>query len=360
MDSKEQELLKKYLEGKSTETENALLESWYLKYKDPGAMEASEEEIKIRYTKIAKALPVTKKPLQSNLMLWKGLAAACLVAFTLGVYFYFGNKQVDIAPGGNRAILQIANGKKIDLNSQKDGIINDGTGLSYEDGSPVDGVDNNGAEIQELNLSTPNGGQYQLTLSDGTKVWLNAASSITYPSRFGNKNRVVKVIGEAYFEVAHISSRPFVVESKGQTLFVLGTGFNIAAYPNDRLIKTTLVHGKVKITNNLGDKKGTILSPGQQLQVSANEIKLINDADIEEITAWRDGYFKFSESLESIMSKISRWYDVDIIYQGNFDGNLKFLGKVSRTKNLSAILEIIESASNVHFKVEGRSVIVMN
>lgn len=366
-------ILKRYLEGSATEEEEALLESWYLKHQYQELPVISGEEIQERLSKISAALPVTRKtpvsavqrPLTRKITNWKKLAAAVFF-IGLGTYlivnhgFFSGQEPStaalqEILPGGNRAVLKMANGEKVNLNEDKSGIITNGEQLVYADGSKIPGIENRSA-VQNLNLSTPNGGQYQIVLSDGTKVWLNSASSLSYPSRFEGKERLVKITGEAYFEVAPLRSKPFRVESQGQVIEVLGTHFNVDAYADEAFTKTTLLQGKVKVTLR---QKETILHPGQQLQFSAKESHLINDPDLEEITAWKDGYFKFSESLESIMTKVARWYDIEVVYQGNFDGKLKFLGKISRSKNLSSILDIISSASNVHFKVEGRRVTVM-
>jgi transmembrane sensor len=206
-------------------------------------------------------------------------------------------------------------------------------------------------------LQTPRGGEYHLILADGTNVWLNAASSIRYPTAFTGNDRRVEVTGEAYFEVAHNAAKPFRVTSKGQTVEVLGTHFNINAYDDEPGIKTTLLEGSVKVSNK--DQKA-ILKPGQQAIVqSINNSIIIKNANTEEVVAWKNGYFLFDgEKIESIMRKVSRWYDVDVQYEQTMP-DVAFGGSISRFENVSQLLEVLQRTGSVHFKIEGRRLTVM-
>ncbi|MFC6099137.1 FecR family protein [Olivibacter domesticus] len=206
-------------------------------------------------------------------------------------------------------------------------------------------------------ISTQKGGQYQLALPDGSLVWLNAASSITYPTAFGSTERKVKVQGEAYFEIRQLANQPFIVETNNQEVLVLGTSFNINAYKVD-VSETTLISGRVKVKNLRSTNTATpILSIGEKALVNHQGIQIAK-ANIEEITAWKNGYFQFQGELQDIMEQIGRWYDVHIDYRLSGKEALTFGGRISRNRSLQDVLAIIEATGNVHFKVEGRRVMV--
>jgi ferric-dicitrate binding protein FerR (iron transport regulator) len=204
-------------------------------------------------------------------------------------------------------------------------------------------------------------GTYQLTLSDGSKVWLNAATSMRYPENFaGNERKVELLYGEAYFEVAHDAKMPFKVMGAGQTIEDIGTQFNINAYENESDIKTTLLEGGIKVYNNNGS---AILTPGQQAKVKngmpRSKIIVISAANTEEAVAWKNGYFRFNnEKIGSIMRQLSRWYNIDVSYEGKITDE-GFYGRISRYKNISDVLKMLEDTRSVHFKVEGRRVTVI-
>jgi ferric-dicitrate binding protein FerR (iron transport regulator) len=204
-------------------------------------------------------------------------------------------------------------------------------------------------------MSTPKGRQYSLLLGDGSKVWLNAASSIKFPTAFTGSTRVVEITGEAYFEVAHDAAKPFIVSVNDMQVEVLGTHFNINSYSDEPEIKTTLLEGKVRVTR--GGSIG-ILKPGQQASVnSANELK-IEDADVDAVMAWKTGVFDFrSLELPEIMRQIARWYDLDVKYEGE-PGHEKFSGIVSRKSNVSQVLKIMESAG-VKFRINNKEITVL-
>jgi transmembrane sensor len=368
-----QMLLKKYLNGDCTAEEEALLESWYVQA-SPSDSEISTSEILEDKQKIFAQLEMATRPRLRNTQWIKiTTAAAAVAAIVFGIWLYMPSKtivdpivktvkSIDIAPGGNKAVLTLANGEVIDLSSNQDGIVIQANQVSYNDGTAIEtGLSNRPEEISKLNtISTPIGGQYQVVLPDGTKVWLNAASSLRYPSQFTSKERSVEITGEAYFDVTHDKKRPFRVSSKGQQIEVLGTHFNIMAYENEGLIKTTLLKGSVRVIAQTSKGKNTILlSPGQQSLLSAQNISVSNNVDLEEVTAWKNGYFKINEDIKSIMNKIARWYDIQVVYKPGVDLNQTFSGEVSKSRNVSALLKVMEMTGNVHFKIEERRIIVM-
>lgn len=266
----------------------------------------------------------------------------------------------DVLPGGDKAVLTLDDGSQVVLDNSKNGTLS-------EEGDTKVVKPENGQLVYEAakvavakpmynTLSTPKGGQYQLTLSDGTKVWLNAASSLRFPLVFAGNERKVEMTGEIYFEVAKNAKKPFKVVSNGQEVEVLGTHFNVMAYPNEKAIKTTLVEGSVKVSK---DNRSTILQPGQQAKVGFNNgiFRTINDVSLEEELAWKDGNFQFNNaSLDVIMRQIERWYDVDIEYVGKVPDE-HFTGKLPRNTNLSNVLKIL-SMSEIQFKIEGKKIII--
>jgi transmembrane sensor len=264
----------------------------------------------------------------------------------------------DVPPGSNKAILTLSNGQQIVLDfAAKGGLAQQGsTQVTKTDSGQIayHASSEKPTVVLYNTLATPRGGQYQLTLPDGTKVWLNAASSIRYPVFFTGPERRVEITGEAYFEVAKNASKPFKVVVDGtQEVDVLGTSFDVNAYPDEREIKTTLLEGSVKA-------EGVILKPGQQAAWNVGQpVKVQKDADLEEAVAWKNGKFIFTgNDLGSVMRKIARWYDVDVEYKGDFSGD-EFVGVISRFKNISEILGMLEQTRTVKFTVEGRKVTVL-
>lgn len=301
-------------------------------------------------------------------------AAAILVFISIGLYFY--NKQAndnnikvaikqshDINPGGHKAILTLANGKKVILSDQKTGqlatqnsitINKEKDGLLIYDASGSI-IHSGSDEIAFNTIETPRGGQYQIILPDGSKAWLNAASSIRFPVMFKGNERKVEITGEVYFEVSHNKKMPFRVVSSDQVIEVLGTHFNINAYDDELVSKTTLLEGSVKVYSaNLRESR--LLYPGQQSVVSQSGIK-VQRADIEEATAWKNGYFKFTRvNIQTLMRQISRWYDVDVEYEGSIPDD-EFVGKIKRSEKVSEVLRILK-LGKVDFRLEGRKIIV--
>ena len=362
-------LFKKYHDGTCTEEEKALLETWYLQFNEHD-LDISRQKIKAIGNRIWRELPENQHSFLSIGI--KLAAAAILLGFLVTVCLKFINlpiekKQVsyphDILPGSNKAILTLSNGKKINLTNAVNGQLATQSGIqilktaggqiTYKIAGNVGTTD----DTKPNSITVPNGGQWQVILPDGSKVWLNSGSSLSYPASFTRQSfRVVQLSGEGYFEVAKDKLHPFIVKTAGQQVEVLGTHFNISSYADEQQVKTTLAEGRVKVSDQVGKIK--ILAPGQQ-SVLTHGILTTGEANIEEALAWKNGYFRFNdENIQSIMRKLSRWYDIDVQYEGSIpDDGLN--GKISRFKNISQVLKALEATKTVHFKVEGRRVTVM-
>ncbi len=265
--------------------------------------------------------------------------------------------QNDILPGGNKAVLTLADGRQVVLDETQDGDITQqgNTRIIKLDGQLTYNEKGNSQEVVYNTIRTPNGGQYQLILADGSKIWLNAASSLRFPTSFPGKKRVVELNGEGYFEVASNDAQPFSVKVNNMEVVVLGTHFNIMAYDDEKAVKTTLLEGSVKI--NTG-KQSSTLEPGQQARWENESIRIVNNVDMDEVVAWKNGYFHFGKmtSLKEVMRQIARWYDVEISYEGDI-AERRFGGKISRDNNASEILKVLE-LSKVHFKIENKRIVV--
>jgi hypothetical protein len=307
---------------------------------------------------------------------WVKIAAAVLIFVSVGFYFVrrqkmgavkneVANTKARIVPGGNKAILTLATGKSIVLDSAANGALaNLGKSQVNKvgDGKLVYDVLPNATHagvnaVLYNTLTIPPGGQYQVVLPDGTQVWLNSSSSLSYPTEFSGNSRTVKLTGEAYFEVAKNKDKPFYVEMNNVQVKVLGTHFNISAYADDNDLTTTLLEGSVQISKN-GSQ--ALLKPGQQAVIGSNANAItVSKAHINEAMAWKNGYFMFNDdNIVDIMKKVSRWYDADIDYKGNFS-NQRFGGTFTRSKSITDLLKNLEQISNVHFKITGRRITVM-
>ncbi|SDP82447.1 FecR family protein [Mucilaginibacter sp. OK268] len=267
-----------------------------------------------------------------------------------------------VLPGNNKATLTLSDGSNIDLTDSKKGLLSKqgsvAVGKSGEGEIVYDAKEGEAKSSVTLYniISTPRGGQYQVVLSDGTKVWLNAASSIKFPTVFTGHERKVELTGEAYFEVAKNKDMPFKVAVEHMSVEVLGTHFNVDAYKDEAVIKTTLLEGAVKLVT--GDHQA-YLKPGQQATLNQQQSFNIRSVNTEEAVAWKNGYFIFNnENIQSIMRKISRWYDVEVVYNGKVDER-DFGGTVSRFDSVTDVLKSLELTGTVHFKMEGRRIIVM-
>lgn len=269
----------------------------------------------------------------------------------------------EILPKGNQALLTLSNGSVIVLDSTKNGIItNQGNVkvIKLDSGQLVySPATSNAADSREITyntISTPRAAQYQIVLSDGTKVWLNAASSLRYPTSFSGQERKVELTGEGYFEVAKNKDKPFHVRVGAVEVEVTGTHFNIMAYEDEASIQTTLMEGSVKVSCN---GQSDLLKPGKQASLNRASSQLTTgDADVQQAVAWKNGYFYFDRSdVKTIMRQVSRWYDLDIVYEASVP-DMKFSGKIERNLPLSGISHLLESGQ-IHFRIEGKNCIMM-
>ena len=375
------ELLKKYREGTASPDEIEYLHTYYDAFELTEADQLLSEEARnerkgrIKYSldqaivHQEQVLPVRKLRLRNWL-----IAACLLLAAGSGIFWWMQQPATnppvaelsakpgptDIGPGDNRAVLVLADGSTVllddaaqgELSRQANAVVNktaDGQ-LVYENQTGTDP-----APLVYNTISTPRAGQYRLTLTDGTKVWLNAATSLQFPASFSGTERRVKLSGEAYFEVAKNSLQPFIIETPRQTIEVLGTYFNVNAYEEEIATKTTLLEGRVKVATG---SSSAILQPGQQAASGTGAIQ-VNEADTEEAVAWKNGYFKFNKAdIQTIMRQLERWYDVEVEYRGAVPTDL-FVGKINRSENISGVLRVLE-LSEVQFKIENRKIIVGN
>jgi len=319
-----------------------------------------------------KILTVDKPVRTPRRILMKSLkwaaAAVVFIVFSLTTYISLNKKRehvfaADVLPGKNKAILTLANGKKISLSDAMTGDIAKEAGFSITkttDGQLVYNIaESKNIEDTRLNtISTPNGGEWQIRLPDGSTVWLNAASSIQYSLNIGSaKQRIVKLIGEAYFEVAKNAAHPFIVETDKQSVQVLGTHFNINSYQDEIVTKTTLLEGSVSVSHG-STKLTEILKPGEQSILSNSGID-VKDVDVDEAIAWKNGYFMFNnEKQESILRKVARWYNVEIEYADPAAKEVMYYGTVSRFEKISKVLTKFEQTGEVHFDIKGNKVIV--
>jgi transmembrane sensor len=306
--------------------------------------------------------------------LWSKIAVAAsfMLFLSFGVYFYLNKAEkiapqiaknkvsADILPGTNKAILTLSNGSAIVLDTAKDGVLaNQGDMVVHKTKAgqitySAKSNNSNRPEAEINKISTPRGGQYQVVLPDGSKAWLNASSSISFPVAFNPNKREVDISGEVYFEVSKMHI-PFIVKYDKGLVQVLGTHFNIMAYNNEATTEVTLLEGSVKV---LSRNANNILKPGQQAQLAdAGEIKVADNVDVNAVTAWKSGVFFFKNTeIETVMRQISRWYDVDVKYEGKVP-HVQITGKISRNVNASEILSML-SYTGIHFKIDKKYIII--
>ncbi|MDQ2719614.1 MAG: FecR domain-containing protein [Bacteroidota bacterium] len=374
------ELLQRYREGNCTHAENELVESWYKQLIDTGEWQWGKGEKdmmqKVLEARIMKKVNEKQKAHTRYLFphsQWWAVAASVILLLGAFGYFMFFNKNTKLtqvakvlptdvnAPQSNKAMITLANGQKVYLDSAVNGAlaIQGNVKLVKLAGGKIAYQQNSGeasAKMEYNTLSNPRGSNViDMSLADGSKVWLDAGSSLRYPVSFIGSERKVSVTGEAYFEVAHDASKPFIVNNGPMDIKVLGTHFNVNAFEDDgNDIKVTLLEGSVKINN--GNATG-LLKPGQQALVN-KKIKVVNDVDLDLVMAWKNGYFQFDNaSLQSVLKQISRWYDVDIIYEGNNQPR-QFVGEMERQLILSEVLKILQK-NKVQFKLEGKQLTIM-
>ena len=381
-------LVDKYLAGEASAEEESALFSHYDKLQQQSpvwdATRMGEEgEVQERlYRNIVQQIKQREKRSIGAPLRWAMAASVMLAMLSSVLYFYWVPKREGavsgiagrlpaarvITPGGNKAVLTLADGARIVLDDAATGELARQSGIRITkaaDGQIIYQVADQAASdqapaIKAYNtIETPKGGQYQVNLPDGTQVWLNAGSVLRFPTRFAGRERQVDLQGEAYFEVAENKAMPFRVLSDHQVVEVVGTHFNVDAYGDEGLVKTTLLEGAVRIRHRQ-HRQARLLQPGQQALVrEAGREIAVQAVDTEEAVAWKNGYFMFvEEDLKSIMRKLERWYDVEVEFVGEVE-NLKFGGVISRSKSMEETLRILELTGNVHFKVAGRRVTVM-
>ncbi|MDT3402239.1 FecR family protein [Mucilaginibacter terrae] len=377
-----QEIAHKWANGEASTQEKEFYEKWYASFDDTdveleNSRFKSPDDLRVDiYNRLMAKVSLDKKAPSILVAYKKWFSAAAAILIIASGYWVFSvnalkNSSVqDVAqvhsihPGKNTATLKLPNGQLLQLKDNKEGLVIDTRDLHYKDGSGINYAKEALAKQQEMVLSTPKGGTYQVVLPDGSKVWLNAQSSITLPANFATQfNRRLNLKGEAYFEIAksqmHMSGkmhrRPFMVTVGSDVVEVLGTKFNIKSYAEEPAVKTTLLEGSVKFTSG---KQQKIMLPGQQATANAEAITTTY-VDVDEATAWKNGNFQFTEQkIQRIMFEIGRWYNVDVVYQGAISQE-SFGGTISRNKPITEVLASLEETGAVHFKIEGRRVIVM-
>ncbi|PTS97746.1 anti-sigma factor [Pedobacter sp. HMWF019] len=368
-------LLDQYNNGTASAEDLKALDNWYNSFEQdekltnglPGSkVKNIEKRMLFGIDQRIDAATTGSKPISRRLSIQQWLTVAAAVFLILSLAGFFAVKKlplfhtedtvgIDVLPGGNKAILILGNGKKIDLNTQTSGIISQesGTQITKSTNSSLTYIadhsnnQNNLSHISTNTIVIPNGGQYEVQLPDGTHVWLNAASSLTYPTRFTGHNRKVKLTGEGYFEVAKDKLKPFEVETADQQVQVLGTHFNINAYAEEKIQKTTLLEGSVKV---ISKNNSILIKPSEQVINQNNDlsVKTVNSANA---IAWKNGVFQFDHTeLRSLMLDLSRWYNVEVVYEGHIKKRF-FSGTIDKSYTLVEVLKVLE-LGRVHYQIE--------
>lgn len=371
-------LFQRYLEGRYSEEDlDTLLEYFKLdedsdqlrelieqQFEKPISETIDQEEVSRIVTRIGKELSQKiNPPIETRKFKWWYAAASILLISTIATisYLYIMDTKSDtvlssqygddVAPGSNRATITLADGTIVELDEKQNGVIASGNQLSYTNGEEITHAN---VDVQDVTMTTPRAGQYQLTLPDGTKVWLNAESTIIYPTRFGQNERRVEIKGEAYLEVYKDGQKPFIVKSNQQEIQVLGTSFNIESYADQGDNVTTLVEGSLRITDS-HSKSSSLLRAGQQAITSSKAGITIKDVDTKAFSSWKDGiYFIKNQPLAKFAKQLERWYDVNMD-MGTHD-NILLSAIVHRDAKLSEVLEAIEMKTGLKFKIEGRRI----
>jgi len=327
----------------------------------------TEENLKLVKKKIE--FTSEHKNLRTKKWFYSIAASIALLIAAFGIYERIHNKQsasiartdqIVIRPGGNKATLTLSNGNVIDLFTTSGRLIKDDSGIVIN--KPLDGEilyngnDNSKGETNYNILTTPKGGQYKVQLADGSVVWLNAASSLKYPTAFKSSERIVELKGEGYFEIAKDKTKPFKVKlADGSEVKVLGTHFNIMAYENEESEDVTLLEGGVKITKGNSEQN---LTPGQQGRIISSKIVLVNSVDTDQVIGWKNGQFIFHDAdIKTIMKQVARWYDVEIKYE--VVNTQHFNAIISRKDPVLRLLHILEETGQIHFKTENKIIYVL-
>ena len=379
------QLISKEIVGEITADEKQTLEAWlkesvenqnlYTKIKQREKIEERNEfvsnlDMKAAWTKIGQEIKPQKKTIR--LKEWGlRIAAVFLIGFFVGTVYYITNDntiidtelaEIKIEPGSSKAVLQLHNGESLQLEDELNNSIveKDGTHISNSKGKlAYAALNETPSQLLYNTVQVPVGGEYDLILSDGTKVSLNSQSQIKYPVQFSADKRKVWVEGEVHFDVAHDKSKPFIVDVKDVEIEVLGTEFNIEAYADQNSIVTTLVKGSVKLTK--GDES-ILIKPNQQASISKDErMFAVETVNAKNYSLWKDGIFYFEEaSLETIMLRLERWYGVKLFYMNQEIKKKRFSMEVKRYTNIEDILDILSRTEKVHFDVKSNVVVIMN
>lgn len=375
------ELIQRQRSGELTTAEQDTLDSWlaasemnqqlFQELNGDAVETAALQEVEqvnwqASFDRVYNAIGQTKQPQRTRSL---SRAAAILLLVVAGGLTWFLLKRdktpamalhnTDISPGRHKATLTLANGSVIALDDTADGVVaSQGNTVIKKSGKGqlvYDASQASAGATTYNSIATPNGGEYQVILPDGSHVWLNAASSIRFPAAFTGGARKVEITGEAYFEVVKNASAPFYVISAHHTIEVLGTGFNIQSYQNDANITTTLLQGSIRVSSGTHT---SVLKPGQQTKVSRDGnavLQLIEGVDTDEVLAWRNGKFVFNDAdLPAVARQLERWYDVHIDYTGL--SGYRFNGEIPRTAHLSKVLKMMELTSNIHYKINDRNI----
>ena len=374
-------LAEKWLNSTITPEEKIVFFDWYNKYQDSPltitetvAKDADALKLKLWQAIQSKRNLSNKKGIISYLNTRRIAAAVILLVASASIYFLLNTtntntslvslsankiKTTPILPGGNKATLTLANGKVITLDDAANGTISTQTNtkiIKLKSGLLSYQTNNSGSTaVASINvLTTPKGGQYQVVLPDGTSVWLNAASTLKYPTFFSANERTVELSGEAYFEVTKNKDVPFKVKVNDMEVNVLGTHFNVMAYNDENVIKTTLLEGSVKVSTSNISK---LIVPGQQVQLATSGKFTVSDADVDEAVAWKNGFFQFnSADMQTIIKQLSRWYDVDIVCDKKIDEH--FTGTISRNVEADKVFKMLQSTGAIKIDVKNKQVLI--
>lgn len=392
-------LIEKYLSASITKEELVQLNDWYHKFEDSqaevdmdmdldkdAAMNTAQPEDGERqlseaiYNRLMNSTEL--QPPIRKINNWKTYAAAIvlLLLITGAGYLLLNRHQIsrdkiilvtnnkpskgDLAPGGNKAILTLADGSVVVLDSLQNGTLGQQGGVEVQKLASGALSYNRTSNLSEPlttvfnEIATPRGGTYQITLSDGTRVWLNAATELRFPTSFPGKTREVSLKGEAYFEVAKNAGQPFLVHTDKQTIRVLGTHFNVNAYEDEPVYRTTLLEGKVRVISKRSPTMEATLSPGQQATLHpSGRLSITLHPDLEQVTGWKEGNFVFhSTDFKTILRLIGRWYNADIDYQGT--DNPVFTGQISKKLPVSKVFALLSMTNEIHYTIKGNSIIV--
>ena len=382
-------LLTYYLSGKINAKEQVLLDAWLMEDKSHQLLlqdllnkklsrdrQAIIERIDMdkEWARFQKTISLKKKTIRINWTNALKYVAVIALPLLIGTYVFMQNLTpeenlpeifAEIEPGVKKAQLILSNGEKIELGENRLDLSNQEENVRIEDNNKslnYTSLETNSSKLRYNYLLIGRGEEYQLTLADGTKVWLNSESKLTYPTQFASHIREVELEGEAYFEVMKNVKAPFFVKTKQMNIEVLGTSFNVSVYQDEENMKATLVEGSVKIVPNYGNSETLIIKPNEQaiFNIYADNIN-IKTVDAQSYGRWRVGVFAFNEAtLEEIMRKLSRWYKIRIFFQDDVVRNYQFSGKLPRFKTCNVLLEMIEKTTDIQFEIKDTETVIIS